>query len=61
MEGSTYCSYSYVFDAPTSILAISGDCDLDGDGVVNALLQTYQGYGNGFVLVDPGTNDPRTF
>ncbi|HET8724271.1 MAG TPA: prepilin-type N-terminal cleavage/methylation domain-containing protein [Anaeromyxobacteraceae bacterium] len=61
VEGATYCSYSYVYDAPTSILAVSGDCDLDGDGVLNSLLQTYQGYGNGFVLVDPGVVDPRVF
>ena len=61
VEGSTYCTYSYVYDAPTSLLAVTGDCDLDGDGVLNSLLQTYQGFGNGFVLVDPGTPDPRTF
>jgi type IV pilus assembly protein PilA len=61
VEGSTYCTYSWFYDRPTAILGVQGDCDLDGDGQRNSLLQTYQGYGNGFVLVDPGSSDPRIF
>jgi hypothetical protein len=40
---------------------VTGQCDIDGDGSANTLLQTYQGYGEGFVLVDAGSSDPTVF
>jgi prepilin-type N-terminal cleavage/methylation domain-containing protein len=61
VEGTTYCAYSYIYDDATSQLLVKGQCDIDGDQIPNLLVQTYQGYGNGLVLVDPGTSDPRIF
>jgi Tfp pilus assembly protein PilE len=61
VEGTTYCAYSYEYDAPTEQLLVKGQCDIDGDRIPNLLVQTYQGYGNGLVLVDPGVSDPRIF
>jgi len=65
VEGTTYCTYSYVYvpaNAPLpQVLAVTGQCDIDGDGSSNTLMQTYQGYGDGFVLVDAGSSDPTVF
>jgi prepilin-type N-terminal cleavage/methylation domain-containing protein len=61
VEGSTYCAYSYEYDEPSSILLVRGQCDIDGDGVPNLLVQTYQGYGNGLVLVDAGSVPPHVY
>jgi type IV pilus assembly protein PilA len=61
VEGSTYCSYRYEYDDVTQLLLVKGQCDIDGDSAPNLLVQTYQGYGNGFALVDPGTSNPRLF
>ena len=36
---------------------MKGQCDT----VPNLLVQTYQGMGEGFVLVSPGTSEPRIF
>jgi len=59
VEGATYCTYRFALDAPTSLLVVTGDCDIDGDSVHNTKVQTYQGYGNAFVLVsnpEPASN-----
>ena len=61
VEGSTYCSYRYEYDDVTQLLLVKGQCDIDGDSAPNLLVQTYQGYGNGLVLLNPGTSDPRLF
>jgi len=61
VEGLTYCSYMYEYDDVTQLLLVKGQCDIDGDSSPNLLVQTYQGYGNALVLVDPGTSDPRVF
>jgi type II secretory pathway pseudopilin PulG len=61
VDGSTYCTYSYAYDPGTAILWVAGNCDLDGDGVFNTLVQVYQGYGNGFVLTDPGATPLAVF
>jgi len=65
VEGTTYCTYGYVYGpaiAPLpQVLVVTGQCDIDGDGSSNTLMQTYQGYGDGFVLVDPGFSDPVVF
>jgi prepilin-type N-terminal cleavage/methylation domain-containing protein len=55
VEGSTYCSYmfSIVTAAAGDMLTVVGDCDIDGDGAHSTKVQTYQGYGNAFVLL-PG-------
>jgi prepilin-type N-terminal cleavage/methylation domain-containing protein len=65
VEGTTYCTYGYTY-VPANpplpqVLAVTGQCDIDGDGSANTLLQTYQGYGEGFVLVDAGSSDPTVF
>jgi prepilin-type N-terminal cleavage/methylation domain-containing protein len=59
VEGATYCSYQFALDAATSLLVVTGDCDIDGDSVHNTKVQAYQGYGNAFVLVsnpEPASN-----
>jgi prepilin-type N-terminal cleavage/methylation domain-containing protein len=61
VDGSTYCTYSYAYEPGTMLMWVTGQCDLDGDGVQNTLLQVYQGYGNGFVLIDPGSAPPNVF
>jgi prepilin-type N-terminal cleavage/methylation domain-containing protein len=61
VEGSTYCSYRYEYDDVTQLLLVKGQCDIDGDLSPNLLVQTYQGYGNGFVLLDAGTSNPTVF
>jgi len=61
VDGSTYCTYSYAYDPGTAIMWVAGNCDLDGDGVFNTLVQVYQGYGNGFVLIDPGAAPTNVF
>jgi prepilin-type N-terminal cleavage/methylation domain-containing protein len=61
VEGSIYCSYRYQYDDVTRLLLVLGQCDIDGDSAPNLLVQTYQGYGDGFALVDPGTSNPRLF
>lgn len=61
VEGPTYCSYQYEYDDVTRLLLVKGQCDIDGDAVPNLLVQTYQGLGDGFVLVNPGTSEPRVF
>ncbi len=61
VDGATYCSYSFLYDPGTAILSVAGNCDLDGDGNFNTLVQVYQGYGNGFVLTDPGTSPATVF
>lgn len=65
VEGTTYCTYGYVYGpaiAPLpQVLVVTGQCDIDGDGSSNTLMHTYQGYGDGFVLVDPGFSDPVVF
>ena len=53
VDGATYCTFQFVYDdltAPVQLL-VQGDCDVDGDGVPNSKLQTYQGFGDAFVLV----------
>jgi prepilin-type N-terminal cleavage/methylation domain-containing protein len=61
VEGSTYCSYQYEYDDVTQLLLVKGQCDIDGDSAPNLLVQTYQGYGNGLVLLSPGTSNPHLF
>jgi prepilin-type N-terminal cleavage/methylation domain-containing protein len=61
VEGTTYCAYSYEYDAPTALLLVKGQCDIDGDLNSNLLVQTYQNLGDGLVLLDPGTFDSRVF
>jgi prepilin-type N-terminal cleavage/methylation domain-containing protein len=61
VEGSTYCTYSYVYDDSSSLLVVRGQCDIDGDHVPNLLVQTYQAYGNGLVLVDAGIPNEQVF
>ena len=59
VEGATYCSYQFSLVAATSLLVVTGDCNIDGDSVHNTKVQTYQGYGNAFVLlpgVEPDSN-----
>jgi prepilin-type N-terminal cleavage/methylation domain-containing protein len=56
VDGPTYCAYSYAYDPGTSLMWVAGQCDIDGDGLLSTLVQIYQGYGNGFVLIDPGTS-----
>jgi type IV pilus assembly protein PilA len=53
VEGATYCVYEFALDeAATPVqLVVTGDCDIDGDGLHNMKVQTYNGYGNAFVLV----------
>ena len=53
VEGATYCSYQFTVNeaaVPVQLIVI-GDCDIDGDSVHNTKVQTYNGYGNSFVLV----------
>jgi hypothetical protein len=52
VEGATYCTYQFVLNDSSSPvqLIVTGDCDIDGDGIHNTKIQTYNGYGNSFVL-----------
>jgi prepilin-type N-terminal cleavage/methylation domain-containing protein len=52
VEGATYCAYQFTLNEAVSPiqLIVTGDCDIDGDGVHNMKIQTYNGYGNSFVL-----------
>jgi prepilin-type N-terminal cleavage/methylation domain-containing protein len=61
VEGATYCSYQFALDGLTSLLVVSGDCNIDGDSVHNTKVQTYQGYGNAFVLISSTEPDSNTF
>ncbi len=61
VDGATYCTYSYAYEPVSAIMWVAGNCDLDGDGIFNTLVQVYQGYGNGFVLTDPGTTSTQVF
>ena len=61
VEGSTYCSYRYEYDVVTHLLLVKGQCDIDGDETPNLLVQTYQGMGDGLVLLNPGISEPRIF
>ena len=62
VEGTTYCTYGYVYvPANPPLLAVTGQCDIDGDGSSNTLVQTYERVGDALVLLDPGTSDPRVF
>jgi type IV pilus assembly protein PilA len=63
VEGATYCLYSFgvVTTSRGDLLTIIGDCDIDGDGFPNTKVQTYQGYGNAFVLVAESPNNPNVF
>ncbi|HVP68992.1 MAG TPA: prepilin-type N-terminal cleavage/methylation domain-containing protein [Anaeromyxobacteraceae bacterium] len=61
--GATYCSYFFSLDtaaAPVQ-LVITGDCDIDGDGIHNTRVQTYQGLGNAFILTNDTTFNPDAF
>jgi type IV pilus assembly protein PilA len=53
VEGATYCTYEFALDevATPVQLVVTGDCDIDGDGIHNTKVQTYNGYGNAFVLI----------
>ncbi len=53
VDGATYCSYQFALDetATPIQLVVTGDCDIDGDGVHNTKTQTYNGFGNAFILV----------
>ncbi len=61
VEGATYCSYQFALDESASPvqLIVTGDCDIDGDTIHNTKIQTYNGYGNAFVLVAE-TNPPSS-
>ncbi len=61
VDGATYCTYSYAYDPVTAIMMVVGNCDLDGDGDFNTLVQVYRSYGNGFVLTDPGSAPSHVF
>jgi prepilin-type N-terminal cleavage/methylation domain-containing protein len=61
VDGSTYCTYSYAYDPGARLMWVTGQCDLDGDGSHNTLLQVYEAYGNGFVLIDPGAAPTNVF
>jgi prepilin-type N-terminal cleavage/methylation domain-containing protein len=61
VDGSTYCTYKFEYDPASTLMLVRGACDLDGDGVTNTLLQVYLGYGNGFVLADPGFSPLNVF
>jgi len=63
VEGSTYCSYFFVLDTSSTPmqLQVTGDCDIDGDGVHNIKVQTYNGLGNAFVLVNEVVTNPFAF
>jgi type IV pilus assembly protein PilA len=52
VEGATYCTYQFALNEAASPiqLIVTGDCDIDGDGIHNTKIQTYNGYGNSFVL-----------
>jgi hypothetical protein len=52
VEGGTYCTYQFAVNEASSPiqLIVTGDCDIDGDGLHNTKIQTYNGYGNSFVL-----------
>jgi prepilin-type N-terminal cleavage/methylation domain-containing protein len=63
VEGATYCTYQFALDdAATPVqLIVTGDCDIDGDGVHNTKIQTYNGYGNSFVLASETPPANTTF
>jgi prepilin-type N-terminal cleavage/methylation domain-containing protein len=61
VEGATYCSYQFSLDGPTSLLVVTGDCNIDGDTVHNTKVQTYQGYGNAFVMIANSEPDSNVF
>jgi len=61
VEGATYCSYQFSLDGPTSLLVVTGDCNIDGDSVHNTKVQTYQGYGNAFVMISSTEPDSSVF
>jgi len=53
VDGSTYCSYAFSLNTGVSpiVLQVIGDCDIDGDGVHNVKVWTYQGLGNSFIMM----------
>jgi prepilin-type N-terminal cleavage/methylation domain-containing protein len=61
VEGMTYCAYSYDYDQDTALLVVRGQCDIDGDHIPNLLVQTYQAFGDGLVLLDAGASNPQVF
>jgi prepilin-type N-terminal cleavage/methylation domain-containing protein len=61
VEGATFCSYQFSLDTVTSILVVTGDCDIDGDSIHNTKVQTYQGSGNSFLLVSSTEPSPSVF
>jgi prepilin-type N-terminal cleavage/methylation domain-containing protein len=64
VDGATYCSYSFVLDAVNPLqvtLVVTGDCDIDGDGLTNTRTQVYRGVGNAFVLLPTPEPPANTF
>ena len=61
LDGASYCNFQFVYDDLTSLLLVQSDCDVDGDGVRNSLVQTYQGFGDAFVLVAESVQTPSVF
>ena len=63
VDGSTYCTYQFAVDetATPVQLVVTGDCDIDGDGIHNTKTQTYSGYGNAFVLVAESSPSATVF
>jgi len=55
IEGSTFCSYSFTLNTAVTpmVLQVVGACDIDGDGVQNIEVETYQGIGNSFLQMPP--------
>jgi prepilin-type N-terminal cleavage/methylation domain-containing protein len=53
VDGATYCTYQFALDETVTPiqLVVTGDCDIDGDGNHNTKTQTYNGFGNAFILV----------
>ncbi len=51
VDGGTYCSYKFELAPGTpDLLAVTGDCDIDGDGNHNTKVDVYEGLGHAFVL-----------
>jgi prepilin-type N-terminal cleavage/methylation domain-containing protein len=63
VDGSTYCVYQFtLIDAVAPVqLVVTGSCDIDGDGVLSTKVQTYNGYGNAFVLANESVPDANVF
>ena len=51
VDGGTYCSYKFeVVTGTPELLAVTGDCDIDGDGNHNTKVDVYEGVGHAYVL-----------